>query len=132
MTLQRLMALQDTLDDIGWIIIEPASNPFCIHHNCIELLLEHDTTQLQMTIFIYLANGLTGVTNDLVDVLYLEILQTNEIFYFEKINTKEWRVFLQTEKGIFTYGVFERMNMGDCVGVEGDNFIKYKLATWSR
>lgn len=28
MTLQRLMALQDTLDDIGWIIIEPASNPF--------------------------------------------------------------------------------------------------------
>ncbi|MGE7112829.1 hypothetical protein [Lysinibacillus sp. NPDC047702] len=48
MTLQRLMALRDTLDDIGWMIIEPASNPFRIHHNCIELLLEQDTTQLQI------------------------------------------------------------------------------------
>lgn len=102
------MALQDTLDDIGWIIIEPASNPFCIHHNCIELLLEHDTTQLQMTIFIYLANGLTGVTNDLVDVLYLEIIQTNEIFYFEKINTKEWRVFLQNVRKVSLHMAYSK------------------------
>ena len=56
------------------------------------------STDVLIDVFIFLADGLTGVTTDLSDLLRIKIVQINREFYFEKINTPEWRNFLKEIK----------------------------------
>lgn len=102
MTMTRLLELETTLDAIGWRLANANADKFNVHMNAIDWTFQYRNTELKADAFIYLASGLTGVTNDLADLLYLEIRRTGETFYFEKIKSPAWRAFLKDVRTAFS------------------------------
>lgn len=98
----RLLELEKTLDAIGWRLVSAYHDKFSVHMNGIEWTLQYRDTGLRADAFFYLAGSLTGVTSDLADLLYLEIRQTGEKFYFEKIKSPAWGVLLKEVRVAFS------------------------------
>lgn len=91
MTMMRLLALESALQDVGWFLLEPRKDRFTAYRSSIEWCLAYRNTPHRVDITIFLTNGFNGVTDDLADIFNLSIEQTGETFFFEKINSPEWR-----------------------------------------
>jgi hypothetical protein len=94
MTRARLNDIREMLQKNGWSINTSESTIFEVENEEIYWDVFNENKNITGTLRFYLVDYLGRRTEKLVDIFSVEINETGKKLYFEKITSKNWKVFL--------------------------------------